>query len=163
MVPEDPTVSGQTKRPDERPQAAVRNIADVRAERQAPPSKNSSYLDVSWPDPPYGISDRGYQYFKEEVEVFIQNLMNSARMIARDANLESISTVHVKEALKLFSNKPQTRRSKIFEITGGLLAGASLSFILSGDLVGEGLLFQVVICTAGFVGTLMIGMSLKGT
>lgn len=143
----------------------VRNLSAARVERKtsAPAPQASSYLDVSWPDPPYGISDPGYQYFKEEVEVFIQNLMNSARNIARDSNLESISTVHVKEALKLFSNKPQTRRSKIFEISGGLLAGASLSFILSGDLVGQELAYQIVICAAGFIGTLMIGMSLRSS
>lgn len=159
MAPEDFKASAQSKRPEERPQGVVRNIAEVREERNS--SRNSSYLDVAWSDPPYGISDPGYQFFKEEVEVYIQNLMNSARMIARDADLDSISAIHIKEALKNFSNKPQTRRSKLYEIGGGLLAGASLSFILSGDLVGQGLAYQITICAAGFIGALLIGMSLR--
>jgi hypothetical protein len=158
MVPGE-TKTAQGRRPEERPQGVVRDLADARAERQA--AKSKEYMDVSWPDPPYGISDPGYQYFKEEVQVFIQNLMNSARVIAREADLESISTIHVKKALKLFSNKPQTRRSKIFEISGGLLAGASISLILAGTLAGSSLAYQAVVCIAGFAGTLLIGVSLK--
>ena len=161
MAPEDLKASAQPKRPEERPQGVVRNIAEVREERNN--ARNSTYLDVAWSDPPYGISDSGYKLFKEEVEVYIQNLMNSARMIARDADLDSISAIHIKEALKNFSNKPQTRRSKLYEIGGGLLAGASLSFILSGDLVGKGITYQIVIWAAGFIGALMIGMSLRKT
>lgn len=157
MFPEDPK-EATSKRPEERPQGIVRSIAEVREERQA--AKKSTYLDVSWPDPPYGISDKGYGFFKDEVEVYIQNLMNSARMIAREADLESISTIHIKEALKIFYNRPQTKRSKLFEISGGLLLGASLSFILAGDLVGKGLLFEIVTSSVAIIGALMIGMSL---
>lgn len=159
MAPDDPKAASQVKRHEDRPQAIVRNLAEAREERQ--PARKSTYLDVSWPDPPYGISDRGYEDYREEVGEYIQNLMNAARTIARDANLESISSIHIKEAVKLFSNRPQTRRSKVFEIAGGLLAGASVSFMVSGDFFSKPIPIQIAIYVAGIAGALMIGMSLR--
>lgn len=161
MVPSDPKATAQGQQPSERLPGVVREISQARVDRQPSRTKESSYLDVSWPDPPYGISDPGYRLFKEEVEDYIQNLMNAARVIAREEDLDSISGIHIRKALKLFSNKPQTRRSKLFEITGGLLAGASLSLILSGTLVDSSVIYQALVCAAGFLGTLLIGVSLK--
>lgn len=160
MVSSDSKAVAEGQQPSERQPGVVREISQARADRQAPKAKD--YLDVSWPDPPYAISEGGYRLFKEEVEVYIRNLMNAARAVAREADLDSISPIHIRKALKLFSNKPQTRRSKLFEISGGLLAGASLSLILSGTLVDSGVIYQTLVCTAGFLGALFIGISLKG-